>query len=105
MRLKHHPVQHLHVEFLPTPVELPHQQVHAAMQRLRARLGLPWGNKWREVWPVPAVTKIEAVVHSFVHGDVVPNSWGLVQAVQPSGGSYHPPLVHDAHPFIGVRQE
>ena len=54
---------------------------------------------------MPAVTKIEAVVHSFVHGDVVPNSWVLVQAVQPSGGSYHPPLVHDAHPFIGLRQE
>ena len=51
MRLKHRPVQHMHVEFLPMPVELPHQQVHAAMQRLRARLGLPWGNKWREVWP------------------------------------------------------
>ena len=54
MRLQHRPVQHLHAGFLPTPVELPPQQVHAAMQSLKARLPhvwrLPWDNKWKEVW-------------------------------------------------------
>ena len=54
MRLQHRPIQHLHVGFIPTPVQLPPQQVHAAVQCLRARLPhvwrLPWDNKWKEVW-------------------------------------------------------
>lgn len=52
-----------------------------------------------------AVAETLAAVHDFVHGDAVPKSWVPVQVVQPSGGSHRPPLVSDAHPFIGVRQE
>ena len=52
-----------------------------------------------------AVAETLAAVHDFVHGDAVPKSWVPVQVVQPSGVSHRPPLVTDAHPFIGVRQE
>ena len=52
-----------------------------------------------------AVAETMAAVHDFVRGDVVPKSWVPVQVEQPSGGSRRPHVVHDAHPFIGVRQE
>ena len=52
-----------------------------------------------------AVAETLAGVHDFVRGDVVPKSWVPAQVEQPSGGFHRLPVVHDAHRFIGVRQE